>query len=278
MQKPEFTNVLNAALARLLESLARLLIRNGMSFPVFAEIAKRAYVNVARDDFAIPGKPQTNTRIATLTGLSRKEVLRIINLQLDGEDLLTARHNRATRVISAWIRLKAFHDRRGKPAALPFEGTGQSFMTLVKQSSGDIPARTILDELLHSGSVRYLKDGRIKLVGNAYIPSGDVLAKMRMLGTDVSDLICTIDHNLATGDGDSFFQRKVSYNNIPDEHIELLKNVIVTRAQQALEDMNREMVRHDRDGNPAVAGTGRRRAGISIFYFEEDLDDDGDSA
>lgn len=272
MTKSEFTEVLYAALARLLEPLVRLLIRNGVSFPVFSEIAKRAYVNVARRDFRIPDKQQTNARIATLTGLSRKEVLRIISLQNGADDLLTDQHNRATRVISAWIRMGEFHDRRGRPAALPFDGEKRSFTSLVRKSSGDIPARTILDELLHSGSVRHLKDMRIQLIGNAYIPAGDVMAKVRMLGTDVSDLIETIDHNLEVNSNDSYFQRKVSYNNIPDEHIGKVKHIIVDRAQKALEDMNGEMARYDRDGNPDVGGTGRRRAGISIFYFEEDLD------
>ena len=215
MEKPAFTETLYAALECLLESLVRLLIRKGVSFSVFSEIAKRSYVKVAERDFRIPGKKQTNTRIATITGLSRKEVLRITDLQQSGDEFLTDQHNRATRVISAWTRLEEFHDRRGRPAALPIEGDIRSFASLVKQSSGDIPARTILDELLHSGSVCYLKDKRIRLVGNAYIPVGDVMTKVRMLGTDVSDLISTIDHNLDADSEGSCFQRKVSYNNIP---------------------------------------------------------------
>ena len=61
MVRSEFTDVLYAAIARLLEPLVRLLIRNGVSFPVFSEIARRAYVNVARRDFTMPDAvlPQT---------------------------------------------------------------------------------------------------------------------------------------------------------------------------------------------------------------------------
>ena len=139
----------------------------------FSEIAKRLYVTIAQREFAIPGKPQTNTRIATLTGLSRKEVLRIVSEGPKSEADLTDQHNRATRVISGWVRSSEFHDKRGMPAALPFDGTGKSFSALVKRFSGDIPARTILDELLHWGAVKYLKDQRIQLVANAYIPASD---------------------------------------------------------------------------------------------------------
>ena len=97
-----------------------------------------------------------------------------------------------------------------------------------------------------------------------------------MLGTDVSDLIETIGHNLDAEGGDRRFQRKVAYNNIPAEHIGMVRRIVADLAQRALEDMNSEMASHDRDGNPGVDGTGRKRAGISIFYFEEDLNDKTD--
>lgn len=271
MNSNEFNQALYAALTRLLTPLIRLLIRSGISFNVFAEIAKRIYVDVSDKEFRISGKPQTNTRIATLTGLSRKEVLRIVSEPPVSEADLTEQHNRATRVISGWIRDPAFHDRRGTPAALPFGGADKSFAALVKKYSGDIPARTILDELVHSGAAKYLKDDRIKLVANAYIPVASTTAKINMLGTDVADLIKTIDHNLNTDGAACRFQRKVCYDNIPTEHIDGLKTSIVQTAQTALEAMNREMARHDRDGNPELGGTGRTRAGISIFYFEDDL-------
>ncbi len=38
-----------------------------------------------------------------------------------------------------------------------------------------------------------------------------------------------------------------------------------------LELLDRELSRVDRDVNPGSRGTGRVRAGLSIFYFEEEL-------
>ena len=68
------------------------------------------------------------------------------------------------------------------------------------------------------------------------------------------------------------FRERSATTIYPDEHIEQVKHIIVDLAQTALEDMNNEMASHDRDGNPEIVGTGRKRAGISIFYFEEDLE------
>jgi len=275
MNNEAYTRALYAAISGLLTPLVKILIRSGISFNVFSEISKRIYVNVSRRDFVIPGKPQTNTRIATLTGLSRKEVLRIVSESPMFGANLTDQHNHTTRIISGWMREPEFHDKRGMPAALPFEGKSKSFSSLVKKFSGDIPARTILDELIHSGAAKYLKDQRIQLVAHAYIPASNSIEKVKMLGTDVSDLIATIDHNLMTDGSTSYFQRKVCYNNIPTEHIEALKQSIVRTAQSALETMNRDMAKHDSDSHPEIEGTGRKRAGISIFYFENDMDSEG---
>lgn len=271
MKNEAYTNALYSAVSRLLMPLARILIRGGVSFSVFNEIAKRTYVNVAERDFKIPGKPQTNTRIATITGLSRKEVLRISKESNADGDNVTVKHNRATRVISGWVRETEFHDKRGRPSALPFDGSKKSFSSLVKKYSGDITARTILDELLYSGAAKYLKDGRIQLAVNAYIPVTDSLEKINILGTDVCDLISTIDHNLTSESSDAFFQRKVYYDNIPIELIEDLKKTMVKISQTALQDISSEMAKRDRDSNSKVEGTGRTRAGIGIFYFEEIL-------
>ena len=276
MKNEEYTEALYSAVSRLLKPLVKILIRKGVSYAVFSEMTKRTYVDIADKDFKIPGKLQTNTRIATITGLSRKDVLRLQKQAQAGEKNLTDQHNRATRVISAWIREADFLDKRGRPAALPFEGVERSFTTLVKQFSGDIPPRTILDELIYSGSVKLLKDKRIQLVCNAYIPAADNLGKVRILGTDTRDLIATIGHNLDSSSEDAYFQRKVTYDNIPEDAIEKIKQIIVQKGQSALESMNKDMAKYDRDSNPDLKGTGRKRAGICIFYFEDNLDNKGD--
>ncbi|MEE4184384.1 MAG: DUF6502 family protein, partial [Gammaproteobacteria bacterium] len=63
-----------AAYGRLLRPLIRILIRNGVSFAEFADVAKQAYVEVAERDFAIRNVPITDYRISALTGLRREEV------------------------------------------------------------------------------------------------------------------------------------------------------------------------------------------------------------
>ncbi len=269
MSSQKITQALEHAITLIFKPLVRILLRNGVSFGQFAEMAKRAYVEVASEEFTIPGKQQTTSRVATLTGLTRKEVQRISRTNEDQEEENSAsRYNRAARVITAWATQKEFLDPSGNPAILPLNGQNPSFTGLVKGASGDITPRTILDELIHVGAVTKLKEGGLKLLTRAYIPDGDDVEKIAILGTDVADLIATIDHNLCTDKADAYFQRKVCYDNLPEEVMEELRAIIADKAQAALETMNAEMNQRDRDSNPTHRGSGRVRAGLGIYYFE----------
>lgn len=273
MKSAKLKNTLYASIAKILTPLVKILLRNGVATETFIEISKRVYVDVAEKEFQIPGKDQTTARIATLTGLSRKEVLHLRKDQDDDQLLSLERHNRASRVISAWVRETDFQDKASRPVSLPFDGEKISFSALVKKYSGDITARTILEELEHAGAVSILKDGRIKLVANTYIPKADAVEKVKILGTDVTDLIATIEHNLSHSSEQAYFQRKVWYNNIPEDCIDSMRKKVVKRGQAAIESIDREMAKCDRDANSESKGEGRKRAMIGIYYYEEDWSD-----
>lgn len=260
-----------AAVARIVRGLARVLLRHGVPFQAFSDVAKQAYVQSAREDFAIPGRKQTISRLAVLTGLTRKEIQKLVSAEqaTDKEEL--DRYNRAARVVSGWVRDDAFRKSDGKPHVLPPEGDMPSFAELVRRYSGDMPPRAVLDELLRVGTVERTSDGNIRLVEHAYIPRKSDSDKLAILGADVYDLVDTIDHNLVDRD-DPRFQRKLMYDNLPIEAVEKFRELSAAHAQTLMEDLDNWLSRHDRDVNPESEGEGQMRAGIGIYYFEENLD------
>jgi hypothetical protein len=262
-QKPLF-----AALLRLLRPLARILLRNGVSFSTFSDLAKWTYVDVATREFGIAGRKQSTSRVSVITGLSRREVMRVRKLPRPDVTASTERHNRAARVIAAWRRESAFLDGDGNPARLPLEGPGATFSELVKRFSGNVPPRAILDELLHVGAVERRDDGNIGLLTRAYIPRKIEAHKLNILGTDVQHLISTIDHNLNPDTTEPIFQRKVSYDNLPDEVLPEFRRLFGQKAQALLENADQWLARHDRDLTSAVEGSGHNQAGFGIFFFE----------
>lgn len=267
---PGITQALCAAIAALLRPLVRLLLRNGVSFRTFSDVAKRVYVDVATEEFGIPGRKQSKSRVSVITGLSRKEVLRV--KRLPGTDDLGAsqRYNRAARVISGWVRDRRFTDDSGTPADLPFDGEPSGFSRLVRLYSGDSTPRAVLDELIRVGAVTPVADGKIRLVERSYIPKSGEVEKIGILGTDVADLISTIDHNILKP-GTPFYQRKVCYDNLPAEALPELRTSAGRQSQDLLESLDRWLSKLDRDFHPQVGGTGRKRVGVGIYYFEDDF-------
>jgi len=260
---------LSAAVLRLLRPMVRILLRNGVSYNTFADFAKWVYVDVAGKEFNIDGRKQTTSRMSVITGLSRKEVKRVRQLPRPDDRETAERYNRAARVIAAWRRNKKYLDSEGQPAPLPLGGSGVSFTELVKRFSGDVPVRATLDELIRVGAVKRLEDGKICLLTRTYVPAHSDADKLHILGTDVALLISTIDHNLNPGTVGPFFQRKVAYDNLPDEVLPEFRKHSAKKAQLYLENLDRWLSKHDRDDTPLVKGGGRNQAGIGIYYFEE---------
>lgn len=266
------SQALSAALVRMLSPLVRLLLRRGVSFKAFSDLLRWLYVDVAMEEFGISGRKQSVSRVSVITGLTRKEVSRLINLPGQQDQASSDKYNRLSRVIAGWRRDPEFRDKRGAAASLDIRGNGSGFSELVRRYSGDMTPRAVLDELLRVGAVRQLGNGRIKLAVRSYIPGGGEDVKIHILGTDVGYLISTIDHNLRTdGSPDEIplFQRKVLYDNLPAEVLPEFRVLSAESSQKLLERLDAWLAERDRDNNPEVEGTGRHVAGIGIYYFEE---------
>ena len=272
----EHLKPLYAGVLRLFRPLVRILLRNGVSYRTFSDLAKWVYVDVATKEFGIKGRKQSTSRVSVITGLSRKEVKRMRQLPRPDDRASSERYNRAARVIAAWRRESDFLDAEGRPAPLPMVGSGVTFTELAKRFSGDVPARAILDELIRVGAVEQLEDGMVCLLTRAYVPESSDADKLHILGTDVGYLISTIDHNLKRDPIGPFLQLKVAYDNLPDEVLPAFRKLSATRAQVLLESLDRWLAKRDRDVAPKVKGSGRNRAGLGVYYFEEPFPNEED--
>lgn len=258
----------NAAVLMLLRPLCRVLLRYQVPFSVFEELAKHVYVQTAMEDFGIPNKKPTLSRASILTGLTRKDVQRLVAEPEPLRAVSQDGYNRAARVLTGWTRDPDFRAIDGSPAALdPQEGPA-SFAELVRRHSGDMPARAVLDELLRVGAVRRREDQRLELVTRAYIPQGGEVEKLGILGSDVGDLIATIDHNLQHGGTDARYQRKVMYRSVPADIRPAFRALSASQSQALLERLDAWLSEHDSDPDPQKPGAERVRLGLGIYYFE----------
>jgi hypothetical protein len=272
----DFQQTFTKALLKILKPLARIALQHSISYGPFSEVVKQAFVQAALEDFSIDNRKQTISRVAVLTGLTRKVVKRLKEGTAAPGYQLARRYNRAARVIAGWRRDPVFLNPVGEPADLPFtaEDKEASFSMLAKYYSGDIHPRAILDELLRIEAVTKLADERIRLQKEIYLPHGDKEMKLNILGTDVAYLINTIGHNLEVKPAEAFVQRKVSYDNLPAESLPEVRQHVRLHVQKITDHFDKYLSTLDRDTNPDVEGSGRYTTGVGIYYFEEITDED----
>lgn len=262
------------AIYKVLRPMVRLLMRHGVSYRLFAEVARHVYVDVAEEDFCLPGRKASHARTAVLTGINRKDIAKLKArphpLTAGSAESTTP----AARVITGWLNDARFQDATGAPRELPMEGLAQQpgFSELVKEYSSDVPARALLDELERINAVECNEQG-VRLAVRAYIPVANVQESMRILGTAAADLLRTMDHNIERQAPGPFLQRTVSYNDIPAELLPEIRHRARTEGEAFLLQTNEWLARCDRQENADLVGSGRFRAGIGIYYLEMPLDD-----
>lgn len=263
-------------LKKALRPLVRVLLRNGVAYADFCEVARRLFVEVANDDFGLPGRKQSVSRISVLTGINRKEVKR----QLDEPKEATPvkkENNRAARVISGWLRDDDFRNSKGKPKVLEWGDSSVKggFEDLVRRYSGDMTARAILDELIRVGTVSFDKEkSRVKLLSNGYVPAGSNDELLRLSGESVGDLLNTIDHNFSDDKEATRLQLSVAYDDVPASGVELFRNLSNEKSLELINYLDQYLATQDRSTNPLVKGQGRYRTGVGIYYFEEPVLDE----
>ena len=268
----ETQSALSYAVLTLLRPLVRILLRNGIAFNTFAEMAKKVYVDVAFDDFTEPGKKQTISRVSVLTGLTRKEAKRLRELARDDLRDAAQRYHRAVRVIGGWLNDPRFQEADGSPRPLPLDDGEISFATLVKAYSGDIPTQAMFAVLNLAGCIEQNHDGQIMLVKHAYIPGNDPVDKLRILGTDTAELIATIDHNLTAPNDKLHYQRKVSNARVSADALTQFQQLSASKAQQLLEELDAWLSAHEAPDNR----TGRY-VSLGIYYYQPPSDEETSS-
>ncbi len=157
----QFKEVLDACLQDVLRPLVRLMLKMGVPFPYVARQMKHAYLHVIQEEFALPNRKLSRSRMALLSGLSRPDVQTLLGEPTEA-DLDPFLWNRRVRVLRGWIKDPDFQDKGGKPLVLPKEGE-KSFKSLCQRYGTDVPYRAILDNAMEEGLVAYNEEGLLEL-------------------------------------------------------------------------------------------------------------------
>jgi hypothetical protein len=259
------------ACRQFLKPVARLLIKNGIGFREFCEIAKTSFVEVASDDYGIRGRKTNMSRVAVMTGLSRKEVKKIRDAIAGGELVGVSRNRRPELLLMLWHTAPEFMDQKGLPKLVPFDGDSLSFVSLVDRAGGDIPPKAMLNELLRAGSV--VREGdKLRAVSQSYIPEPNDPEAILLGGESMRHLAYTINFNLECKDPEHrFFERRVYSDRLPTAQRARFKKLAREKSDLLLRDLHTWLGERNLGSEEPIAGQTYPKIGVGVYFFDDAL-------
>jgi hypothetical protein len=174
-----------AATAALMLPLARLLVARGVPYAQAEESLKTAMVEAAREAHPDGLPHRLVSRIATTTGINRREVTRLTHLASAPAE---PQRSAAANTFMRWRTNPAYLDAQGRPLALARQGDAPSFESLARGVTQDVHPRSLLDELLRLGLARHdLEADSVTLILDAFVPSTDRARMLEFLAHNVGD-------------------------------------------------------------------------------------------
>jgi len=268
-----------AAYSKLFRPLVRILLRHGITYAELAEIIRRVYVHTAAQEFRVPGKKMSKSRIAIITGLTRKEVQRIANVEPDGERREKTTFSRIGRVLSGWHTDPDFTGPYGMPLELRYDSNNQddvTFVRLVQRFSGDMTPRAMLDELLRVGAVLETDQNWFRAIRREYVPNLLAPNFLERVGSGVHNFVTTIETNMQKeGPGKGRFERSVwKPGGIKQSDLAVFDEFVRDRCQQMLDEIDNWLSKLD---SPAEGDSSSSLdSGVGIYHYvvreEDDLE------
>ena len=226
-------NKLNAAFLSLLRPLARLFLRYGRGYREYSELSKSAFVSVASKDYGVHGRPTNVSRIAAMTGMTRKEISRVREKIECGDAAVTERRTPIQEVIDAWQANEEFLDEKGRPAVLPLTGERGSFQSLLRQYAGDIPAGAMRKELQRVGAAELVGESlRFCPASNGRLQREKIMASQLRAGP-FPLLAAMAKNETVSQDEDSWPQETVSCRTIRKSDVSRVRKLVSVRLRAA---------------------------------------------
>ena len=248
--------------AVLMAPVAQWLLRNGVSYPAFAELLKAVFLEAARYELERSEAIPTQSALSMLSGVHRKDV-RAFG-QAPRSARAQSRPPLSAQVFTRWLTDRRYRAADGKPRSLPRAGPGRSFESLCRELSNDVHPRTVLDELLRLGHV-VLDGERVVTAAASFVPARRLEQMTALFSASASDHIAAAVSNL-TLTAPKFLEQSIYADGLTPASIDHLQHAARAAWALAFESVvtaARERVDADSTGD------GDRRMRFGVYFFSE---------
>jgi hypothetical protein len=264
-QGGEDGTALVGALASLLEPIALLAVSRGLPFASVEDLLKAAFVEAARRAQPESAGQRIVSRIATATGLTRREVTRLLEAP---RGTPMPRPSPATQVFTRWRADPALRDRRGHVAALPRQGPAPSFEALARSITQDVHPRTLLDELCRLGLA--VEEGDVvRLARDSVVAARDSGRAYGFLASNVGDHLRAGVANVLA-DAPPHLEQAVFADELSEESMTAFREIARTQ-WQALLAAAVPALQALVDADAAAGRRGDRRVRIGLYTYHDEM-------
>ncbi len=252
--------------------IVRFLLRHGVTWDEFSEISKDIYVDVARQEYGIQGRPTNNSRVAMMTGLSRREVAHVRDRLLDEHDsLMQRRGNRISQVLTGWHVDDEFTDDSGQPKDLPATGPSASLSKLLKRYAGDLPHGAIRKEMLQFGLIEETENGHLRVLKRDYVYTTLDPDMVRQMSIALHDHASTLDHNLNSArKTPARFERLADNARVSARSAKTFVKLVEDRGVDFLDEMDTWLSGHEVDESKSSSNR-EVRLGVGVYLIYDDI-------
>jgi len=257
------------ALGKALEPVVLLLLKSGISWKDFSDIAKEKFVSVATESFGIRGRPTNLSRVAILSGLDRREVARLRRGATEQRAAPQGYMSKPTQVLHAWYHDPRYLDASGKPRDLEIEGPENSFAELVRQYAPGIPLVAMIKELRTAGAVADIDGQRLRALKRSYVPRELNETLVRLWGSELHDLGTTIEHNLSHEPSElPRFDRRAISLRVDPKALPAFREMLEREGQAFLERVDEWISAHELPSRLDEGGRGIR-LGVGVYHIQD---------
>lgn len=257
------------AVRRVLRPIVRLLIRVGMSFEEFADVARKAYIESAIRDRS-SGFPPTRERIAFITGMSRQQIDYYIDDHHAPPTVGPTLARVAIEVLHKWHTDSHYLGPYGIPLELEFDAPqGRCFQSLVAQVDPKVSPGRVLEELLRAGSVAYSGEKHFRAAARWFV-TPEFLSPHRLedFGDTLAHLAETLEYNVNLTDNENKRLERFVFadKGIPKDLLPSFEAHARARTLQFLADLDDWLAHSISD---TVKSSPRVETGVNVFLYVE---------
>ena len=251
----------------LLRPLVRLLLRAGVTFPVFSEWLRVLFVDIAIAELEAAAQARTDSRVSLLTGVHRKEIRRLRETEREPvrEPAVVTL---SSEIIARWLALQP------EAAVLRLPRTaeaGPSFEALVRSVTNDIRPRAVLDEWLRQGIVQLDGKDRVTLTTAAYVPSPGSEAQLFYFARNLHDHLAASAANIISAGVAPYPDLSVHYDRLGLAPAAALEAAARMAAETVMRDINAVAARLvDEQDAAQVSAQATRRVNFGVYLYVED--------